>query len=86
MILNYISGMNISRRRIDLQSRAMNKNLPLCMTGRGHFGKTDNMAELTSSISGKKGAHCFLRCSWGQPFHLWHRQQQTLRRIKTVTR
>jgi hypothetical protein len=34
----------------------------------GHFGKTDNMAELTSSISGKKGAHCFLRCSWGNLF------------------
>jgi iron complex outermembrane receptor protein len=68
MILNYISGMNISRRRIDLQSRAMNKNLPLCMTGRGHFGKTDNMAELTSSISGKKGHALFSALFLGATF------------------
>jgi hypothetical protein len=52
----------------------------------GHFGKTDNMAELTSSISGKKGRALFSALFLGQPFHLWYRRQRTLLRIKRATR
>ena len=34
----------------------------------GHFGKTDNMAELTSSISGKKGRALFSALFLGATF------------------
>lgn len=46
----------------------MNKKPPLMGDWQGHFGKTDNMAELTSSISGKKGRALFSALFLGATF------------------